>query len=175
MLEEADLDDEDSGSSDNEENVHLLGSLYKVTAKGAIVPLIGTVGTQRAEENTRQAMKKVLIRKENKVCVECGRAPVKYFSVNLGVFLCAVCQKIHQQLGVGVGGAVERRSPSAKCTASLRRCCGPSGSPLLRRSATRRRRRSGKTGFRRKSGRRWTRLRVVGTRARTERQRGRRS
>lgn len=132
MLEEADLDDEDSGSSDNEENVHLLGSLYKVTAKGAIVPLIGTVGTQRAEENTRQAMKKVLIRKENKVCVECGRAPVKYFSVNLGVFLCAVCQKIHQQLGVGVGGAVGvgvyQRSAQHHCEGAAarvgRRCCG---------------------------------------------------
>ena len=57
MLAEADLDDEDSGSSDNEENVNLLGSLYKVTRKGAIVPLIGNVTTLRAVENTHQAMK----------------------------------------------------------------------------------------------------------------------
>lgn len=127
MLAEADLDDEDSGSSDNEENVNLLGSLYKVTRKGAIVPLIGNVTTLRAVENTHQAMKKVLVRKENKSCVECGRTPVKYFSVNLGVFLCTICQKIHQQLGVGKGLRLRHRRESARFTASQRRFSSPSG------------------------------------------------
>lgn len=127
MLAEADLDDEDSGSSDNEENVNLLGSLYKVTRKGAIVPLIGNVTTLRAVENTHQAMKKVLVRKENKSCVECGRTPVKYFSVNLGVFLCTTCQKIHQQLGVGKELRLRHRRESARSTASQRRFSSPSG------------------------------------------------
>lgn len=100
LIAEADMDDEDSEDSDNEENVHLLGSMYKITNRGVIVPLVGTTSISRSEENLHMALKKVMGSKENKVCVECGRAPVKYISVNLGVFLCAVCQKFHQQLGV---------------------------------------------------------------------------
>lgn len=102
LLAEADMDDEDSEESDVEENVHLLGSLYKVTNRGAIVPLVGNLTNAQSEENLHVALKKVMNRKENKACVECGRSPVKYFSVNLGVFLCATCQKSHQQLGVCV-------------------------------------------------------------------------
>lgn len=100
MLAEADLDEEESESSDNDENVHLLGPYYKLTTKGAIVPLVGSVTNAYSEENSHVALKKVLAAKENKACAECGRAPVKYMSVNLGVFVCAFCQKIHQQLGV---------------------------------------------------------------------------
>ena len=101
LLAEADMDDE--------ENVHLLGSLYKVTNRGVIVPLIGNPTNTQSEENLHVALKKVMNRKENKTCVECGRSPVKYFSVNLGVFLCATCQKSHQQLGVGIRGCIKCR------------------------------------------------------------------
>lgn len=100
LLAEADMDDEDSEDSDNEENVHLLGSLYKITNRGVIVPLVGTTSIARSEDNLHMALKKVMSGKENKSCVECGCTPVKYISANLGVFLCATCQKFHQQLGV---------------------------------------------------------------------------
>ena len=100
LLAEADLDDEDSESSENEENIQILGKYYKLTAKGAIVPLVNTVANSYSEENTHVALKKVLSSKENKVCCECGRSPVKYMSVNLGIFICANCQRIHLQLGV---------------------------------------------------------------------------
>ena len=100
MLAEVDMDEEESESSDNDENVRLLGPYYKLTMKGAIVPLVGSVTNAYSEENSHVALKKVMAVKENKVCEECGRGPVKYMSVNLGVFLCAFCQKIHQQLGV---------------------------------------------------------------------------
>ena len=43
MLAEVDMDEEESESSDNDENVHLLGPYYKLTTKGAIVPLVGSV------------------------------------------------------------------------------------------------------------------------------------
>ena len=109
LLAEADMDDEDSEESDAEENVHLLGSLYKGTNRGVIVPLIGNPTNTQSEENLHVALKKVMNRKENKTCVECGRSPVKYFSVNLGVFLCATCQKSHQQLGVGIRGCIKCR------------------------------------------------------------------
>ena len=100
LMAEADLDEEDSESSENEENVHILGKHYKLTAKGAIVPLGHTVSNTYSEENTHVALKKVMSSKENKVCCECGRSPVKYMSVNLGIFLCPACQRLHLQLGV---------------------------------------------------------------------------
>ena len=107
LLAEADMDDDDSEESDAEENVHLLGSLYKVTNRGVIVPLVGNPTNTQSEENLHVALKKVMNRKENKTCVECGRSPVKYLSVNLGVFLCATCQKAHQQLGVRISDCIQ--------------------------------------------------------------------
>ena len=99
LLAEADVDEEDSESSEDED-VHILGNLYKLTAKGAIVPLVIGLTNSTSDENTHVALKKVLNSKENKVCCECNRSPVKYMSTNLGLFLCVNCQRIHMQLGV---------------------------------------------------------------------------
>ena len=88
MLAEVDMDEEESESSDNDENVHLLGPYYKLTTKGAIVPLVGSVTNAYSEENSHVALKKVMAAKENKVrgvraqsgeVHECepGRVPVR--------------------------------------------------------------------------------------------------
>ncbi|OUM70626.1 hypothetical protein PIROE2DRAFT_32889, partial [Piromyces sp. E2] len=36
---------------------------------------------------------------ENMYCADCGAREPKYASVNLGVFICGKCRRIHQLLG----------------------------------------------------------------------------
>ena len=94
------LSGDDSEEEDAEEDSCVLAPFYRITAKGVIVPLASSAAIAGPQQATAAGVRKVLSAKENKVCVECARGPVEAFSVNLGVFLCVDCCKLHRMLGV---------------------------------------------------------------------------
>lgn len=90
----------DDSDEDAEEDTCVLAPFYRITGKGVIVPLASSAAIVGPQQATAAGVRKVLSAKENKVCVECARGPVEAFSVNLGVFLCVDCCKLHRMLGV---------------------------------------------------------------------------
>lgn len=85
------------GNDDTEDDV-ILGDLYRQGPEG-IVPLFPPKDVNLNGMTITEYIAKLIKQKDNNICMECKSKPIKYASLNLGLFLCGTCGKLHKSLG----------------------------------------------------------------------------